>query len=304
MDGPVSELDYRTLDVDVSGGTLRVGVWGSEDPAARTALLLHGVTASHRCWSFLARHLPGVRLVAPDLRGRGRSNEITGPAGMAAHADDAVAVLDALGIDRTVVVGHSMGAFATAVLGHRHPDRVRRQVFLDGGLPLDVPADLDPDAVIATVLGPTAERLAMRFADLDDYLAFWRSHPAFADDWSPDLEDYLAYDLVGQAPTLRPATSYATMAEDTVDLNGGRALVEALGALEVPTLFVTVPRGLLDEDPGLYAPDRVEALVASLQNVRHVRVEGVNHYTLVMSDRGAARVAEMLTDELAATIGA
>jgi hypothetical protein len=47
--------------------------------------------------------------------------------------------------------------------------------------------------------------LNLRFASAD-YLDFWRSHPAFARDWSPELERYLAYDLVSAGRRLRPAT--------------------------------------------------------------------------------------------------
>ena len=193
-------------------------------------LLIHGVTASHLSWPLVAERLAGVRVIAPDLRGRGRSNTLEGPAGLAAHARDLVAVLDALDVDRAVVVGHSMGAFVGLVLGDLYPERVSRLVLVDGGLPLDVPAGLSSDEVIQLVLGPTAERLAMRFASLEDYLDFWRAHPAFRRDWSPALEAYLAYDLVGEAPDLRPATSYATLEEDSIDQNTGTAVADALAA--------------------------------------------------------------------------
>ena len=224
MDGTMTSTQtrightYRTLDVPVAGGDLRVAVW-DPDPAAAAApdvLLIHGVTSSHLAWPFVVDRLPGVRAVAPDLRGRGASNEVSGPAGMRAHADDLAAALDALGIARTVVVGHSMGAFVAVVFAHVYPERVSRLVLVDGGLPLDVPAGLDTDALVAGILGPTAARLSMRFADVGEYLEFWRGHPAFRADWTPELEDYLAYDLVDDgAGSLRPATSYATTADDS-----------------------------------------------------------------------------------------
>ena len=292
---------YRTLDVPVSGGTLRVGVWEADAPDAPTALLVHGITASHRSWQRLAGLMPGVRLVAPDLRGRGRSHPETiegGPTGMAAHADDLVAVLDHLGIDRTLVVGHSMGGFVGVVLADLHPERVARLVLVDGGLPLAVPEGLSTDEVISYVLGPTAERLAMRFVSVEDYFAFWRRHPAFAADWSPDLEDYLAYDLVGEPPALRPATSYDEMAADTVDLNSGTAPAEALARLRHPTLLLTAPRGLLDETPGLYEASRLDEMLPSLPTVTAREVEDVNHYTITMGERGAKAVAQAVSDAL------
>ena len=300
---------YRSLDVPVPGGDLRVGVWEPEsasdaaDPAAAPAvLLIHGVTASHLSWPSVAERLPFARLIAPDLRGRGRSNDLRGPAGLAAHARDLVAVLDALDVDRVVVVGHSMGAFVALVLGELHPERVSRLVLVDGGLPLDVPAGLSSDEIIRLVLGPTADRLAMRFSSVDDYLDFWRAHPAFRRDWSPALEDYLAYDLVGEAPELRPATSYATLEEDSIDQNSGTAIADALAALRHPTLLLTAERGLLDQVPALYSPERLPGLLASYPGLRHEAVDDVNHYTIVLSERGADAVAGAVRVELAAEV--
>ncbi|MBD8024385.1 alpha/beta hydrolase [Microbacterium gallinarum] len=294
---------YRTLDVPVAGGDLRVAVW---DPAPAKAaapdvLLIHGVTSSHLAWPFVVDRLPGVRAVAPDLRGRGASNDVSGPAGMRAHAEDLAAALDALGIARTVVVGHSMGAFVAVVFAHLYPERVSRLVLVDGGLPLDVPAGLDTDALVAGILGPTAARLSMRFADVQEYLDFWRGHPAFRGDWTPELEDYLAYDLVDDgAGALRPATSYRTTADDTRDMNTGTGLTDALAGLRHPVRLVTVPRGLQDEEPGLYAPEHLARVLAATPSVRHERLDRFNHYTIVMSPGGADVVAAAVREELAA----
>lgn len=296
----VAMTRYCTHDVAVPGGALRVGVWDA--PAgAPTALLVHGVTSSHLAWGLVAERLPGVRLIAPDLRGRGRSHP-EGAAGMAAHADDLSAVLAHFDVASSLVVGHSMGAFVAVVAADRHPERVPRLLLVDGGLPLAVPEELSADEVIRHVLGPTAARLAMRFASVEDYHAFWRQHPAFARDWSAFVEDYFAYDLVGDAPELRPATSYDVMAEDTVDLNSGTALAGALAQLSRPARLLVAPRGLLDETPGLYAAERLEGMLASLPGVTAERVDDVNHYTITMGPRGAAAVAEAIREELAVAV--
>ena len=296
---------YREIDVPVAGGLLHAGVWEPVDaaPGAPTALAVHGVTASHLAWPFVVERLRGVRIVAPDLRGRGRSNGIAGPAGMAAHADDLAALLDALGIERTLVVGHSMGGFVSVVFAHRHPERVSRLLLVDGGLPLDVPAGLSTDELVAGILGPTAARLSMRFANAGEYLDFWRRHPAFDGAWTPELERYLAYDLVEDGSGgFRPATSYETTADDTLDMNGGTALPDALAGLQHPARLLTVPRGLQNEPPGLYAPAHLERLLGTYPGVQHERVEGFNHYTIVMSPAGADVVAAAAREELAALV--
>lgn len=290
---------YRTIDVPVNGGGLRVGVWEPEGEPTHTALLVHGVTSSHLAWPFLADRLPGVRLLAPDLRGRGASHAVQGPAGMAVHADDMAMILDALDVAETTVVGHSMGAFVTVVLAHRHPDRVTRMVLVDGGLPLDVPAGVEPEQLVQLILGPVAERLSQRWPSVEAYTDdFWRGHPAFSDDWSAELEAYIAYDLVPDGDALRSATSYRIMADDTIDMNTGTALPDALAALSKPALFITVPRGLQNETPGLYSPAHLKRLLAAFPQVQHVALGDLNHYTVVMSRRGAELLAPLVCAEL------
>lgn len=288
---------YRTVDVPVPGGDLRVGVWEPAGEHVLDVLAVHGVTSSHLAWPFVVDALPGVRVIAPDLRGRGASAGLRGPSGMARHADDLAAALDVLDVAEAMVVGHSMGAFVSLVFADRHADRVTRLILIDGGLPLDVPEGLTPDEVIQHVLGPTAQRLAMRFASVEDYLDFWRAHPAFMNDWSPELERYLAYDLVGEVPELRPATSYDTVAEDSIDQNTGTALTQALAGLRHPTVFLSAERGLLDQVPALYAAERIPSLVAGYPGLRHVPVADVNHYTIVLSPRGADAVARVVREE-------
>ena len=77
---PMSGPTYDTFDVPVDGGDLRVGRWTAADPDAPVVLAAHGVTANHLSWQPLGA-LDRFTVVAPDLRGRGRSNGLAGPAG-------------------------------------------------------------------------------------------------------------------------------------------------------------------------------------------------------------------------------
>lgn len=296
---------YRTVDVPVSGGNQRVGVWDPTGAALEgdmpTVLAIHGVTSSHLAWTFVAHQLPGVRIIAPDLRGRGMSNTLTGPAGMASHARDLVAVLDHFELDSLPVIGHSMGGFVAVTLAHRAPERVDRLLLVDGGLPLDAPVGVPAEQLVDAILGATAERLSRRFATVEDYFDFWRQHPAFRDCWVPELEEYFRYDLVRDGDAYRPATSLEVTTEDTVDLHTGTTLAEALDALSTfgkPIQLVTVPRGLQNETPGLYPPAHLARLLEQYPCVEHEFFDGLNHYTVVMSTAGAERLVPLV---LAAT---
>jgi len=64
------------IDVPVEGGTLAAYRWSGDGPVVLAA---HGITSNHRSWGLVAAALDGAAtLVAPDLRGRGRSNGLPG----------------------------------------------------------------------------------------------------------------------------------------------------------------------------------------------------------------------------------
>ena len=275
-------------DISVRGGTLHVGEWG---PASGPVVVaVHGITASHRAWATLARALPGVRLIAPDLRGRGRSNALPGPFGMTQHAEDLAAMMDALGITSAPIVGHSMGGFVALVASHLSPDRFPSLLLVDGGLPLELPAGASIDTVLASTLGPAAARLSMTFASEDAYLEFWRQHPAFGGSLSDDVVQYALYDLQGVAPALHPTSSIDAVSFDSAELYGGKAVETALDEVREFTLL-TAPRGLLDQTPGIYDARAVERWRHELPLATIVEVPDVNHYTIVMSAAGADVIA-------------
>lgn len=292
-------LKYSTVDVPVAGGDLRVGIWEPTDAPSKTdILLIHGVTASHRAFDLLASQLSGARIIAPDLRGRGRSANVAGASSMATHADDMKSVLDALSSERATVVGHSMGGFVGLVLAHRSPQKVSNLVLVDGGLPLEVKEGLTPDQIIESILGPTAQRLAMTFKTPEEYFEFWKQHPGLGPYWSDFLEEYCRYDLEGEPGNYRPATKYSVARDDTVDLNSGDAFAKALTERQVRTHLVTCPRGILDQPPGLFSDKRVEQLMEWFPGVTHEKVLDVNHYTIVMTEKGAAATAKIIKNSI------
>lgn len=252
-------------------------------------LAVHGITSNGRAFDRLAAELPAHRVDAPDLRGRGRSGALPGPFGLRAHAADLAGLMDADGRGPRAVVGHSMGGFVAVVLAAARPDLVERLVLVDGGLPLTLPPGRTADD-IGELLGPAADRLAMRFADEAAYLAFWRAHPAIGPYWPDGFEEYARYDLTGEAPELRSSASAEAMLADGAELYGPPWYRLALGRLRLPVTVLRAPRGLLDAEP-LYAPDELEGFRSTLPQLEVVEVDDVNHYTILFSGHGAARVA-------------
>lgn len=95
-------------------------------PGAPVVMLLHGWTATadlnfFRCYGALGSQF---RVLAFDQRGHGRGLRSRRSFRMEHAADDAVAVADALGIERFVPVGYSMGGAVAQLVWHRHAERV------------------------------------------------------------------------------------------------------------------------------------------------------------------------------------
>lgn len=284
------------MQVAVTGGELTVATWG-EASDAPVVVAIHGITATHQAWPFLAGALPGRRVVAPDLRGRGGSRALPGPYGLAAHADDVAAVIRSVSPDAPVdVVGHSMGGFIAVVLAHRHPGLVARLVLVDGGLPF-APAELE---TTRAAVGLIKARLGVSFASPDEYVALFEQHPAFVRDWTPEARAYAAYDATERSPGEYGASaSLEAVLADQADIEEGPALRAGLAHLRGAT-FLHASRGFLDDPPGLYAPATVGQLAEEYPQVELRAVEDVNHYTIVMSQRGAEAIARALAASSAA----
>jgi 3-oxoadipate enol-lactonase len=95
-------------------------------------LLLHGFPLHRRMWAPQLAALSGrAHCIAPDVRGFGES-AIAPPFTIDQFADDAVALLDSLGVtEPAVVCGLSMGGYIAFALWRRHPSRVRALVLAD-----------------------------------------------------------------------------------------------------------------------------------------------------------------------------
>jgi len=285
---------YSSFDVPVTGGPLHVGRWGDGDQIVVAA---HGITGNHRSWQGVARALgPDVSLVAPDLRGRGTSTKLPAPFGMRAHAEDLVAVLDHLGLDQAVLAGHSMGAYVATSAATTHPSRWSSVVLVDGGVALPIPPDVDPDAMMTGVLGPALARLEMTFASRGDYLDFWREHPALGDAgaWNEDTEAWLDHDLVGAEPELHSSALLAAVRFDGTELLVDHAVRHAFNDLTQPTVLLRAPRGLLNQVPPLLPDELIDPLRAGWPIQMEMLVDGTNHYSILLAQRGARVVAAHL----------
>jgi non-heme chloroperoxidase len=135
------------------GGGLRLHVreWGRPD--GPPIVFIHGWSQNHLCWAMQVESALAdeFRLVAYDLRGHGMSEAPLGPehytdAGL--WADDVAAIMDELGLERSVLVGWSYGAFVICdYIRSEGQDRIAAINFVEGAVKLG-------EAAFGTLIGP------------------------------------------------------------------------------------------------------------------------------------------------------
>lgn len=132
------------MDLTVNGHRVNVMTGGVTPGRNRPAILLiHGAGLDRSVWAMQARYLAhkGIDTYAPDLPGHGYS---AGEpiAEIAAMADWVVQLMDAAGIDRSVIAGHSMGSLITLEVAARYPERVAGIVMICAAQTMPVHPDL------------------------------------------------------------------------------------------------------------------------------------------------------------------
>jgi pimeloyl-ACP methyl ester carboxylesterase len=123
---PISGASHTT---SVNGIEMYYETYGQNEPL----LLLHGFMGCGADWGQVFKGAPeGFRSVIPDLRGHGRSTNPTGAFTLRRSAEDVLALLDALNIQRCKGIGMSAGAQTLLHMAAMQPDRVEAMVLVSG----------------------------------------------------------------------------------------------------------------------------------------------------------------------------
>lgn len=220
-----------------AGTELVYWTWPGAGPPT---LLLHGIGNYGRYWDPFADAVGDrMQLVAPDARGHGESGRPASGYAPADFAADALAVLDHVGIDRAVVVGHSMGGLHSIALAAQHPERVRALVIVDAS-PEPLPSGAERARRLLT--GRPA-----RFADRKEARAYLeRTSPGYP---AAVYENRLAFALRDESGGLVWRSDPAALER----IMSGRMPAEdrwdALASIACPTLVVRGMRSnVLGED--------------------------------------------------------
>jgi pimeloyl-ACP methyl ester carboxylesterase len=217
-------------------------------------VLAHGITDSGLGWTRTAQALEDqFDLIMVDARGHGRSDKPDQGYSAADHAADLAGLIEALGLGRPALIGHSMGARSVAALAAGYPHLVRRIVLEDPPWPaLDQP----PPNRIEHFQNLIAKYRSMR---RDEIIAFGRENNPTWDD------EELGYWSEGKL----------VVSPNVIQASDGPPAPwsEVVPKLGCPTLLVTGE----PERGGIVSPETAAAIVATNPQVRIAHLAGAGH---------------------------
>jgi pimeloyl-ACP methyl ester carboxylesterase len=261
------------------GIEINLATW---EGAGKPILCVHGITANCRCWDVLAAALaPEYRVLAMDLRGRGRSDKPPEGYALEYHLRDINCLLDDLGIDRAVIMGHSLGAFIGLAFAAENRDRVDRLILVDGGGDLSK-AQMDK---VFTGIKPALDRLGRVFPSAGEYLDKMKEAP-YIHPWSAAIETYYRYEIEEVEEGVRTNIDPAHIQEEAANI---RKLDCApfYPEIKCKVLILRAPNGLFSLDDLLLPQDVIDKMMQEIPDVRRFNVEGTNHYGIVMQPHEA-----------------
>ena len=123
--------------VTIGGEEIFYALHQGDKKRERNLVYIHGAGGSHLNWPPQLRRMAGVNAYALDLPGHGRSKGV-GKTSIAAYRDFVVAFLQAIGLEKATLVGHSMGAAIALDFALHYPTRLGSMILIGSGARLGV----------------------------------------------------------------------------------------------------------------------------------------------------------------------
>ncbi|WP_437204741.1 alpha/beta fold hydrolase [Planctomicrobium sp. SH664] len=242
--------------VDLGTQQLNVFDAGSGDPL----LFVHGFPLNHRMWQaqlneFSATH----RVLAPDLRGLGKSSGSTGITTMEQFADDLALLLDALEVRKPVTLcGLSMGGYIAWQFWRRHAERLERLIQCN------TRAAADSEAARTGRRETAARVLAEGARVVADSMPAKLFSKTFQQQYPEQVEETRQIMLSNPPQGIAAALHGMAVRED---------LTSRLPTIDIPTLVIA---GAEDE---IIPAREMQTMAAAMPNARYLEVPSAGHMT-------------------------
>ena len=245
------------LESDVTANGIRLHVYRTE--TGKTPLVFaHGITDNGLCFSPIAAQLENdFEIILYDSRGHGKSEAPEAKATSFDRARDLAGLINALGLSKPCLIGHSMGAVTVMLFAGLYPQLPGR-VVLEDPPPFEMLASVTEESLAArrqwkAFAAANKQKSIEQLIEMNQ-----RESPAWLDaerlPWAQSKQQY----------------SLTVFDEGPVDLAFTK---QTVSQIVCPVLLLTA-----DLDKGaLYPPASADELVASLPSAGHVHISGAGH---------------------------
>lgn len=263
---------FKTFIQPIEEGFLQVAEWEGEKDAI---VAIHGLTGNFNHMRALAEEFsPEYRFIAYDLRGRGRSSLAGKNSSVLKHAEDAVQLLERLNCKSAILIGHSLGAYISAIVASQYHQKIKALVLLDGG---GVIGD-----EVAEKIKPALSRMEKTFTSKLNYVEELKQiYAAMGLQWNEYVEASVHYEIEENSDGV-----FKFRGEPQAILSDLQSCFvhhydhdKIFANIKCPVLLV-VAAGKIGDAP-LYTEETFLKIRELLPNINY-HVDESNHYTMVL----------------------
>ncbi len=273
---------FTSHKVKVNGITLHYIEYANDKPKL---LLLHGLTANAHAFEGLIRAglSDHFHIISIDFRGRGLSSKTPFHYSIRNHAEDVVALLDYLQIDRVAVCGHSFGGLISSYLAYHFVHRISKVIILDAA------PKMNPNA--GEMLAPALSRIDQRFESFDLYIEAVKK-AAYLPEWDDAMLVYYRADTAtAEDGSVEPISNLA----DIVQIVGHVSRENwnlYFTSMEQPCLLVCALDDYTLNQP-LLPGHLAHQIIEHIKDVQYVETHG-NHQTMLFGKHAKFLVSAIL----------
>ena len=254
-----------------------------------------GITANAFCFQAFADGLANDhRVIAYDVRGRGDSDKPEHGYSVAIHADDLAKLIDAWGLERPIVLGHSMGAFVALYFAAHYPDKLSKLILVDAGAEPPWKSMDERPAWLAITMG----RLGTVIPSFEEFKQRLKAAPFLGPYWNEYLDTYFEHDVIRRDDGSIVTKTYRDGAFEDLEDQEGRQARPLWARVQVPTLLLRAGQAVLVENDQLLPEESAAAIQRTIKDCRYVNFPTLNHYTIVFGvEDGPVEEVRKFVDE-------
>ncbi|MBY7144533.1 alpha/beta hydrolase [Virgibacillus sp. NKC19-3] len=244
---------------------------GKKDPI----IAIHGLTGTYKNMHYYAEKFKGdYRFIAVDLRGRGNSDALDANPSIFKHADDIIGLVEVLAIGNPILMGHSMGAFISAIFASKM-DSVKGVILLDGAAKM---SERQRD-----IVKPSLERLSKLYVSKEQYVGEIKDiYLNLGITWSEPLKNAVEYEVEQVGNHWENKSNQAAINADFESFYTFNP-EQVCSQIYCPMLLVYAEGNIGSMSPLFYLKDYNETrkYTKQLETV----ISDCNHYTMVSEKR-------------------